>query len=512
MHEMSVAMALVESVLESIKKMKSPQVEEIILEVGELAFISPRQLEFAFELVKKDKEPLKDAKLTLQRSKATVCCPKCGHRGGIEEVSDRKKDEIHGVAISFECPDCKGTMKIESGREMIIKRVVVEVTDDTGLDTKPSKGKPKPKSKPVSMEAFRLRDEPLARKVLEKIKAFDLKLRFMHVCGTHQDTLVKYGLEGLLLKSGIEIRQGPGCPVCVTTQKEIEEALLLAKKGKTIAAFGDMARVRGKSGSLDDMRAQSCKIKVVYGISDAVKLALEDPAHDVVFMGIGFETTTPSVASVMLQDPPENFSVLSCHRTVPPALKALVEMGEVRLDGLIEPGHVSVIIGTKPYEFLSKKYKVPQVIAGFEPLDLLMAIFMLARQVHKGVAKVENEYLRVVKPEGNPKALKMMAQVFEPCDVPWRGFPIIPGSGLKFRKAFQAHDARVVHEDALKELEGVKFPEPKGCKCPQVLRGLITSDKCPLFGKACTPRTPVGPCMVSVEGSCNILYKYGKPQ
>jgi len=232
----------------------------------------------------------------------------------------------------------------------------------------------------------------------------------------------------------------------------------------------------------------------------------------VVFMGIGFETTTPSAASVLLQDPPSNFTVLTCNRTVPPALKALVEMGEVRLDGLIEPGHVSTIIGTRPYEFLSKRYKVPQVVAGFEPLDLLMAIFMLARQIKNGEAKVENEYSRTVRPEGNPKAVAMMEEVFEPCDVPWRGFPIIPGSGLRIRSRFSVHEARLVHEDALKALEGVEFPEPKGCKCSEVLRGLITSDECPLFGKACTPRNPVGPCMVSVEGSCNILFKYGKPQ
>jgi hydrogenase expression/formation protein HypD len=368
------------------------------------------------------------------------------------------------------------------------------------------------KQKIPDMDAFRLRDEALARKVLERIKDFKLNVRLMHVCGTHQDTLVKYGLEGLLLKAGVEIRQGPGCPVCVTTQREIEEAMELARQGRTVAVFGDMARVRGKAGSLDDMRAKGHNVKVVYGIGDAVKLALEDPAHEYVFMGIGFETTTPSVASVILQDPPENFSVLTCNRTVPPALKALVEMGEVHLDGLIEPGHVSTIIGTRPYEFLSKKYKVPQVVAGFEPLDLLMAIFMLVRQIKNGEAKVENEYSRTVKPEGNPKAIAMMDKVFEPCDVPWRGFPVIPGSGLRLRKRFAAYDARLVHQDALKALDGIEFPEPKGCKCPEVLRGLITSDQCPLFGKACTPRNPVGPCMVSVEGSCNILYKYGKPQ
>jgi hydrogenase expression/formation protein HypD len=363
----------------------------------------------------------------------------------------------------------------------------------------------------LDMSGFRLRDEAMAKDILDRIGAFDLDIRVMHVCGTHQDTLVKYGLEGLLLKVGVEIRQGPGCPVCVTTQREIEESILLSKKDVTVTAFGDMAKVPGREGSLVDMKARGANMRIVYGVSDAVKFARENPDKDVVFMGIGFETTTPSVASVLLHDPPENFSVLSCHKLVPPALKALVEIGEVRLNGLIEPGHVSTIIGTRPYEFLSKDYGIPQVIAGFEPLDLLMGIYMLARQIKRGEAKVENEYARTVRPEGNPKAVRMMEEVFEPCDVPWRGFPVIPGSGLMIRDKLADHDARKVHKDKLEELEGVEFHEPKGCLCHEVLRGLITSDECPLFGKKCTPRTPIGPCMVSVEGSCNILYKYGKP-
>jgi len=366
--------------------------------------------------------------------------------------------------------------------------------------------------KSPDMSGFRLRDEAMAKDILDRLKAFDLNIRIMHVCGTHQDTLVKYGLEGMLLKVGVEIRQGPGCPVCVTTQREIEESILLSQKDVMVTAFGDMAKVPGKEGSLVDMKARGATMKIVYGVADAIKFARENPDKDVVFMGIGFETTTPSVASVLLHDPPENFSVLSCHKLVPPALKALVEIGEVRLNGLIEPGHVSTIIGTKPYEFLSRDYKIPQVITGFEPLDLLMGIYMLARQIKNGEAKVENEYTRTVRPEGNPKAVRIMEDVFEACDVPWRGFPVIPDSGLRIRDKLADHDARKVHEDKLKELEGVEFPEPKGCLCHEVLRGLITPDECPLFGKKCAPRTPIGPCMVSVEGSCNILYKYGKPQ
>jgi hydrogenase expression/formation protein HypD len=206
----------------------------------------------------------------------------------------------------------------------------------------------------------------------------------------------------------------------------------------------------------------------------------------------------------------ENFSILSCHRIVPPALKALIELGEVKLHGLIEPGHVSTIIGAQPYEFISKDYHVPQVIAGFEPLDLLMGIYMLAKQIKSGEAKVEIEYTRTVKYEGNQKAVKVIDEIFEPFDVKWRGFPVIPGSGLMLRDKFENFDARKLYEDDLKELEGMVFEEPKGCKCGEVLRGLIYSDECPLFGNACTPEHPVGPCMVSAEGSCNILLKYGK--
>jgi len=227
-------------------------------------------------------------------------------------------------------------------------------------------------------------------------------------------------------------------------------------------------------------------------------------------MSVGFETTTPMAAATILNNPPKNFSILSCHRVVPPALKAIVEMGELNLNGIIEPGHVSAIIGTKPYEFLSKKYNIPQVIAGFEPIDLLMGVWMLVNQIEHNDPKVENEYMRVVKEEGNIKALKVIKDVFEPCDVKWRGFPVIPESGLKLRDKFEEYDARKKYEDDLEILKDKEFSEPKGCRCGEVLRGLISSKECPLFGKKCLPNSPVGPCMVSIEGSCNIEYRYSK--
>ena len=357
---------------------------------------------------------------------------------------------------------------------------------------------------------FQLRDKKLADEIVSSIKKLDVHLKFMHVCGTHQDTLVKHGLDSLFGNCGIEIGQGPGCPVCVTTQKEIEEMLLLARKGKIVTTFGDMIRVPGEKDSLQSMREEGYDVRTVYGVEDAVRFAVKNPEKDVVFMAVGFETTTPMNAAVLLKNPPKNFSILCCHRVIPPALKAILDMGELKLDGFIEPGHVSAIIGSKPYEFISNDYNVPQVVAGFEPIDLLMGVWMLVQQIQHGKAKVENEYMRVVTEDGNVKAQKVIDDVFEPCDVKWRGFPVIPESGLKLRDKFEEYDARKKYEDDLEILKDKEFSEPKGCRCGEVLRGLISSKECPLFGKKCLPNSPVGPCMVSVEGSCNIEYRYSK--
>ena len=357
---------------------------------------------------------------------------------------------------------------------------------------------------------FSLRDKQLANDIISQITKAKVDLRFMHVCGTHQDTLVKHGLDVLLQKCGIEIGQGPGCPVCVTTPKEIEEILLLAKQGKTIATFGDMTRVPGVTSSLQQMKTEGCDVRTVYSVEDARSLAEKYKQKEIVFMAVGFETTAPTTASVLVQGPPSNFSVLCCHRLIPPALQAILQMGELQIDGFIEPGHVSTIIGTKPYDFISKEYHVPQVIAGFEPLDLLMSIWMLVRQIQQGRAEVENEYVRAVQPQGNRKAQQILHQVFEPVDVKWRGFPMIPRSGLRLRKEFEAYDALKKYEDEIRSLSEEEFAEPTGCLCGDVLRGLISSEQCPLFGRACTPENPVGPCMVSSEGSCHIQYRYTK--
>lgn len=355
---------------------------------------------------------------------------------------------------------------------------------------------------------FSLKDKKLAEDIVSKIKAADMNLKFMHVCGTHQDTLVKHGLGFLLKKCGIEIIQGPGCPVCVTSPREIEEMLLLAKSGKIVTSFGDMMNVPGESESLRSMKEEGCDVRTVYGIEDSVEIAKKNPDKEVVFMGVGFETTTPATASVILNNPPDNFTVLCCHRTVPLALKAIIEMGEVKLHGLIEPGHVSTIIGSEPYEFLAKDYNIPQVIAGFEPIDLLMGTWMLVKQIQEDNAHVQNEYSRAVHKQGNLKAKEFIDNVFEPCDVKWRGFPVIPGTGLKFKKKYEKWDARTKYENILDEIKNKEFTEPEGCRCGELLRGLVTPFECPLFGKICKPDNPVGPCMVSIEGSCNIEYRY----
>ena len=272
---------------------------------------------------------------------------------------------------------------------------------------------------------FRYRDKEVSKKVMGELKKMRLDITLMHVCGTHQDTLIKFGLDGEFRKAGIDIRQGPGCPVCVTPPEEIEQALELARKGVTVTVFGDLMRVPGREQSLNDIKAEGGDVRIVFGIDDAVEMA-RGSEGEVVFVGIGFETTAPTTAVALLADPPDNFSVLSLHRVVPPALRAIASLGEIKLHGMIQPGHVSTIIGTEPYEFLSRDHGLPQVVAGFEPLDLMVGVYMLAKQIAEGTASVQNEYSRVVKKEGNPIALKAMEDAFTPSDVRWRGFPVIP--------------------------------------------------------------------------------------
>ncbi|RLG60072.1 MAG: hydrogenase formation protein HypD [Candidatus Hydrothermarchaeota archaeon] len=351
------------------------------------------------------------------------------------------------------------------------------------------------------------RDKALAEKAAKAIRklAPEGKIKFMHVCGTHEQTITRFGLRSLLPEN-IEIIPGPGCPVCVTPAKDIDIAIELAKQGKTIAIYGDMFRVPGSRSSLNKEKAKGGDVRIVYSIRDAVKLAREHKDKEVVFFSIGFETTAPTVASEILSSPPENFSILTSHRLIPPVMELLLGIGDFEIKGWICPGHVATIIGVKAFRIFPEVYGMPTVIAGFEPLDVLLALVMLLKQVKKKEPKAENEYSRVVTEEGNLKAQKIMNEVFEVCDENWRGIGKVPNSALKLKKEFSEYDAREKFDVKVEEAIDV-LP---GCSCHLVIVGKLKPEQCPMFGKKCTPSSPYGPCMVSQEGTCNIAYKYGK--
>lgn len=354
---------------------------------------------------------------------------------------------------------------------------------------------------------FKYREEETAKRIVSGIKNLNVECKLMHICGTHQDTIVRFGLDHMLEDTGIEIQQGPGCPVCVTTTRELSEIITLAKNGITVTAFGDMMRVPTPIGSLFEAKAAGADVRIVYSIEDAVKMA-EAQEKPLVFVGVGFETTAPSTCVPLNREKlPENFSVYSCHRVCPPIIQALLDMGENRIDGFIMPGHVAVITGSEMFRPYSVKYGIPQVIAGFEPLDVLMSCYMLAKQISEGRHEVENEYTRLVKDQGNLKAKGLMKRTYDYADRTWRGFPVIKKSALELKSEYSERDATKVHEDIISKAPHVE-EEAKGCRCGEVLRGLLKSEECPMFGKVCKPSSPSGPCMVSAEGSCNIAYRF----
>jgi hydrogenase expression/formation protein HypD len=344
------------------------------------------------------------------------------------------------------------------------------------------------------------RAEELARLIRKLAPKEPVKL--VHVCGTHEVTITEFGLRSFLPPE-VEILEGPGCPVCVTPVGHIDEAIALAEQGCTVATFGDMSRVPGTRTSLEGARSEGADVRVVYSVADAVSLARRSD-KEVVFFAVGFETTAPTVAAALLDHPPENFSVLVSHKLIPPAMEALIQ-GEHDISGFIAPGHVSTIIGAEPYRVLPEKYGMPVVIGGFEPLDILYSIALLLRQLRERKPKVENAYPRAVLPEGNVKAQKAMAEVFEVTEHHWRGIGTIPASGLKLRKGFERWDARAKFDVKVESSESLH----PACRCHLVITAKATPDECPLFKKACTPRTPYGPCMVGEEGMCNIWYRYG---
>ncbi|MHA2405776.1 MAG: hydrogenase formation protein HypD [Candidatus Hermodarchaeia archaeon] len=350
------------------------------------------------------------------------------------------------------------------------------------------------------------RDPQLAHKAAQKIKelAKNRTFKFMHLCGTHEYTITHSGLRDLLPEN-VELIAGPGCPVCVCPPEDVALAIAVANQPNALlTTFGDMIRVpAGDLGSLNAARSKGAKVQVVYSMMDAIIAAKENPDKEVVHFAIGFETTTPPTAAEILGDAPKNFSVLVSHRLIPPAEEFLLDQGEVGLHGFLLPGHVSVIIGVQGYEHISKQWKVPQVIAGFEPLDVLLGIVMLLQQVKDGRGEVENEYTRAVTYEGNVRAREIIEQVFVPVDSRWRGIGIIPESGLALREEYMSFDVRTRFKI---ELEHQKFEMPPGCKCGEVLRGIMRPEECPLFGTKCTPENPIGPCMVSTEGTCSVVY------
>jgi len=342
----------------------------------------------------------------------------------------------------------------------------------------------------------------LSREIVGRIEELSQPVKIMHVCGSHEHTIMHHGIRSLLPEE-VEVVAGPGCPVCCVPAREIDECLKLAKQGVTITTFGDMLRVPGSKSSLAEAKGDGADVRVVYGVNNAVEIA-QKLDNEVVFMSAGFETTAPTTASEILAGPPENFSILSCHRLIPPALKFLIESGEVNLNALIEPGHVSTIIGTKPYEIFSEKYGIPQVVAGFNPLDILMAVYMVLRQIKAGKAEVQNEYKRAVREEGNLKAQQVLEDVFYITSREWRGFPEIPDSVMEVKEEFSQFNAREKFDI---KVERVK-EAPTGCICGPILRGVARPEECKLFKEKCTPMNPIGACMVSKEGTCNIAYRY----
>jgi len=327
----------------------------------------------------------------------------------------------------------------------------------------------------------------------------------MAVCGTHTVAICRKGIKNIIPKN-MKLISGPGCPVCVTPVSYIDHIIALSReKNFIVTTFGDMIRVPGSTSSLEKEKANGADIRIVYSTIDALNVARNNPKKNVVFMGVGFETTSPTIASVILKAKEEkinNFSILCVAKIMPPAMKSLLDAEEVNIDGFICPGHVSAIIGSKPYGFIASQYNIPCVISGFEPLDILQTIFMLVKQIEKNEAKVEIQYKRIVKPEGNKIALEKINRVFKIVDSEWRGMGKIPLSGLEIRDKYEQFNARKF---------GISVERPKeisGCRCGEVLRGVIIPPECPLFGKICTPEDPKGACMVSSEGTCAAYYKY----
>ena len=360
------------------------------------------------------------------------------------------------------------------------------------------------------MDEFRNRDivKGLAAQIIRLTAGRSEPMTFMEVCGTHTMSIYQYGIRSLLPPQ-VRLISGPGCPVCVTPVGYVDKAVAYARQPETIiTTFGDMLRVPGSSSSLMQERARGADVRIVYSTLDAVALAEKNPGKRVIFLGVGFETTAPTIAGSILTAASRglaNYFVLAAHKTIPIPMQVLSADPELGIDGYICPAHVSAIIGADAYRFLAKEQGVPCVVTGFEPADLIHGVEMLVRQIVEKRSDVEIQYSRFVTREGNVKAQAILKEVFTPADAAWRGLGVIPGSGLDISEKYAAFDA----EKAV-PVEVEEAREPKGCLCGEVLKGKVAPSDCPLFGKACTPEDPVGACMVSSEGSCAAAYKYGQ--
>lgn len=352
-----------------------------------------------------------------------------------------------------------------------------------------------------------LRDSAAARAVAAQIARESTRpLKIMEVCGSHSHCIARHGIASLLPPT-VSLVPGPGCPVCVTPQSEVNLAGDIADlPGVTLATFGDLVRVPGSEMSLADRRAAGADVRIVHSALDALNLARAEPDRQIVFVAIGFETTAPTVAAALLAARDaviSNFSVLALHKTMPPAMRRLLEIGEAGINAFLCPGHVSAVIGSRAYEFLPDEFGAACAIAGFEPLDVLLAILALVRQWEAGQPRVEVEYSRIVRPDGNRRALDVLNQVFEACDTDWRGLGTLPDSGLRLRPRFAEFDAEARHC-----VQRRPAPPHPACRCGEVLRGVLLPPDCGAFGRACVPEHPLGPCMVSSEGACAAAWNY----